>query len=72
MLGPVYTKRQCPRCDDASDSVLIENSGVAWKWVANPFWSDSCFQWEQNRKPHHSVDADAWYKWALTCEDILY
>ena len=29
------------RCDDACDSALIENSGVAWKWVANPFWSDS-------------------------------
>ena len=25
-----------------------------------------CFQWEQNRKLHRSVDADAWYKWALT------
>ena len=23
-----------------------------------------CFQWEQNRKRHRSVDADAWYKWA--------
>ena len=32
---------QC--CNDACDSVLIENSGVAWKWVANPIWSDSMF-----------------------------
>ena len=28
-------------CDDACDSVFIENSGVARKWVATPFWSDS-------------------------------
>ena len=38
--GPVYTKRQHQRCDDACDFVLIENSGVASKWVANLFWSD--------------------------------
>ena len=41
LLGPVYTKRQRQRHDDACDSVLIENSGVTWKWVANPFWSES-------------------------------
>ena len=35
----VSTLRQ--HCDDTCDSVLIENSGVAWKWVANPIWSDS-------------------------------
>ena len=28
-------------CDDASDIVLIQNNGVASKWVATPFWSDS-------------------------------
>ena len=28
-------------CDDAGDSVLIENNSVTWKWVAVPFWSDS-------------------------------
>ena len=28
-------------CDDASDTVLIENNGVARKWVAIPFWSNS-------------------------------
>ena len=28
-------------CDDTSDSDLIENNGVAQKWVATPFWSDS-------------------------------
>ena len=24
-----------------------------------------CFQWEQNRKHHRSLDADTWCKWAL-------
>ena len=28
-------------CDDACDSVLIENNGVAPEWVCNPFSSDS-------------------------------
>ena len=28
-------------CDDACNFVFIENSGVAQKWVATPFWSDS-------------------------------
>ena len=28
-------------CDDASDTVLIENNGVTQKWVATPIWSDS-------------------------------
>ena len=28
-------------CDDASKSVLSENSGVTWKWVATVFLSDS-------------------------------
>ena len=23
-------------CDDASDTVLIENNGAAWEWVATP------------------------------------
>ena len=31
-------------CDDASDSSLIEYNGVAPKWDATPFWSDSSFQ----------------------------
>ena len=30
-LGPVYTKCQRQRCDDACESVLIENKGVTWK-----------------------------------------
>ena len=29
------------RYDDACDSVLLENSAVAWKWVATPFCSDT-------------------------------
>ena len=35
-LGPVYSKRQSQRCnnncDDASNTVLIENNGVAPEW----------------------------------------
>ena len=27
--------------DDSSDSVLIANNEVAWKWVATLIWSDS-------------------------------
>ena len=40
-LGPVYTKLQHQRCDDASDTVLPENNGVAPEWMATTFWSDS-------------------------------
>ena len=55
-----------PLCDDACDSVLIENSGVPLDWGCNLFSSDShWFQWQQNRKRHRSVDADAWCKRAL-------
>ena len=52
-------------CDDVSDFVLIENNRVPPHWGCNPIpeWF-YCFQWEQNRKRHRSVDADAWYKWA--------
>ena len=28
-------------CDDTSNTVLIENNGVASEWGGNPFWSDS-------------------------------
>ena len=45
LLGPVYIKHQNQCCDNSvmmlSDTVLIENNGVTWKWVATPFWSDS-------------------------------
>ena len=33
-------------CDDATDTVLIENNGVAQKWVATPIWSDSIVFYE--------------------------
>ena len=29
------------RCDDTSDTVLVENSGVAPEWDCNPFLSNS-------------------------------
>ena len=28
-------------CDDAIDTALIENNGIASDWGCNPFWSDS-------------------------------
>ena len=43
VLGPIYTKRQRHRCDDASNTVFIENSEVIPEWDCNPFSSDSCF-----------------------------
>ena len=30
-LRPVYTERQCQRCEDASDTALIENNGITLK-----------------------------------------
>ena len=39
--GPVYTEHQRQRCDDATDTALIENNGVTRKWVATPIWSHS-------------------------------
>ena len=47
-LGPIYTKRQRQRCDDACDSVLIENNRVAPEWGCNLFSSDS-FVFNENR-----------------------
>ena len=41
VLGPVYTKRQRQLCNDASNSVPIENNGVTWKWVVTLSWSGS-------------------------------
>ena len=36
-------------CKDASDSVLIENNGVATEWDCNPFLSDSIVTaWKQS------------------------
>ena len=60
-LGPVYTKHQRQLCDDASVTVLIENNGVAGKWVATPFWSDSIVFNENSID-----DAGAWCKRALS------
>ena len=44
-LGPIYTKRQRQHCDNsadnACDSVLIENNGVASEWGCNLFSSNS-------------------------------
>ena len=34
---------QGKRCNDASDTTLIEINGVAQEWVATPFWSDYLF-----------------------------
>ena len=67
------TKRQGQRrdrlCNDASDSVLIENNGVASDWVCNPFSSEYQFSMrkESQASPQHShsVDADAWRKRGL-------
>ena len=41
ILGFAYTERQRQRCNDASNTGLIENNAVTPKWVATPFWSDS-------------------------------
>ena len=41
ILGTIYTKYQRQCCDDANDTVLIENNGVAPEWSCNPFSSDS-------------------------------
>ena len=27
-------------CKEASNTVIIENNGVPWKYVATPFWSN--------------------------------
>ena len=34
--------------DDASNTVPIENNGIAWKWVVIPFWSYSIVFSENN------------------------
>ena len=37
-LGPVSTKRQRQRCNDACDSVLIENNGVTPRMDLQPIF----------------------------------
>ena len=56
-------------CDDACDSVLIENNGIASESGCNPFSSDSIV-FNENRitrssQSCSSVDTDAGCKWAL-------
>ena len=41
--GSVSTLQQLH--NDASNSVLIGNNSVTWKWVATPFWSNSIVDW---------------------------
>ena len=52
-LRPVYTERQCQRCEDASDSALIETT---------PIWSNFIVF---NKNSIASIDADALCKRAL-------
>ena len=57
-------------CNDASDTVLIENNGVTRKWVATPFWSDSIvFSMRTgllaSSQSGHSIYSDAWCKQIL-------
>ena len=47
-LGSIYTKHLQQLCDDASDTVLIENNRIAWKWVAATFRIDSIVFNENN------------------------
>ena len=59
-------------CNDACNSVLIENNGVAPEWGCNLFSSDSTDLMRTESQPSSqsccSVDADAWCKHALTKE----
>ena len=50
MLGLISASTLRELCDDASNSVLSENNGAAWKWVATVFWSDSLV-FNENRIP---------------------
>ena len=40
-LHQASVSMQCQRCNDASDTALIEINGVTQEWIATPFWSDS-------------------------------
>ena len=51
-------------CDDASDSVLIENNGVTWKWVTTPFWSDSIVC-NENRIASIIAELSQRWRWRL-------
>ena len=63
-LGPIYTKRQRQRCDDACDSVLIENNSVAPEWVCNPFSSIS-IDFNENRIASVIAEWSKRWRWRL-------
>ena len=72
LLGFVYTKRQRQRWHNPAMTLVILFSLKTVESLENGLQTRSgglyCFHWEQNCKCHSSVDADAWYKWALTDE----
>ena len=57
------------RCDDASDSALIENNGVAWKWCCNHFGVAPFISMREVvlvlSQRWHYIEADAWFERAL-------
>ena len=59
------------RCDDASNTALIGNKGVAQKWVATQFWS-TLFSMRTvllaSSQSCRSVDTDARCKRVLMCQ----
>ena len=59
-LGSVYTKCQCQRCDDASDTGVIENNVDAPDWSYNSFSSDSIVS---NEHSSTSVIAELSQRW---------
>ena len=49
VLGPLYTERQCQRCNDASDTAVIENNGVTPEWGSTSNLEElHCVQCEKN------------------------
>ena len=68
-LHPASESMMQQLCDDANDSVLIENNGVAPECHCNPFSGNSIVSmrteslgsWQSCR----SVESGAWCKWAL-------
>ena len=63
------------RCDDACDTLLMDHNGIAPKWVASQFSSNSIKTNEPVHKCHHSViavltqtDSDTWCKRSLRSE----
>ena len=63
-------------CDDTSDTVWIENNGVALEWGCSPFFNNSIVL---NENSIHSTilelshrDADARCTWALRTDEVKY